>query len=512
MQPDEQFYFNLGVEFFEKNQFNEAIINFQKVLELNSNHYEANINIALAFVNADFKGFAEETIKYLETADKIKPIEPQFVILLAKCCIESHRYSEAIDKLSKLQALDPNNTEIYELLGNAYLRINNENEAIKNLEKTINKGSNNVQNYYNLGILYFRRNLLDTSIKYFEKAIEIDPNSYVVYDYLATVFADNKNYDNAIENFNKGIKLKEEKLNNIKPNLPPVNQNQVVLGAVTKIAGVMGKPRSGIITPHQMVAHLSFQIAFAYNSKGKIYIDKKEYGNAIKQFDKALEYQKDFVGVAFHTNTQESNQQYIIKGNLGLTRLKNNNILEAKKIFSDLVIEKPNNPHFKMYLGLCHFKNNELEEAIKLYMDSKELSENNTEIFYRIGEFFHKNKNLHSAIENYKKSIDLLIQSSQNTMRTNEPLYTDNMLVFYEKTNIYEISNKLNKTQEELNNLTIKWPLRLAFASIVIAAISIIPTTFEFFHNTKSDENISILINKVEILTDNPINRLFKPE
>ncbi|MBF7070588.1 tetratricopeptide repeat protein [Aliarcobacter butzleri] len=133
-------WFLLGLEFFDKKDFNASINSFLENIKSNPNNDIAYNNIALCY---ERKNDLEKVKEYYE----------------------------------KALAINPNNDYSLNGLGNYYLRKNDLEKAKEYYEKALAINPNNEYVLNGLGIYYERKNDLEKAKEYYEKALAINPNN-----------------------------------------------------------------------------------------------------------------------------------------------------------------------------------------------------------------------------------------------------------------------------------------------------------------------------------------------
>jgi len=124
-------------------------------------------------------------------------------------CIAEENYAEAIDVLTKVIELEPDNYNAYANRGNAKAKIGNPKEGLKDYIKAIMIEPNDGLTYYNAGCLVFRY-LHGSGEYFFSKAIELDPDNPERYLLRGLMLYHFRLYEYAIDDFSKCIELNPE--------------------------------------------------------------------------------------------------------------------------------------------------------------------------------------------------------------------------------------------------------------------------------------------------------------
>jgi tetratricopeptide (TPR) repeat protein len=137
-------YYNRGLAYARSNQYEEAIKDFKKALELNPKYAGAYNN----------RGNVYHELK---------------------------QYKKAIEDYKEALELNPNLTVTYYNRGIAYCKLNKTEEAIEDYNAAIKLNSKYAKAYYNRGIAYYDLDNYEKAIKDFKKALELNPKDVEAY-------------------------------------------------------------------------------------------------------------------------------------------------------------------------------------------------------------------------------------------------------------------------------------------------------------------------------------------
>ncbi|MFQ6094130.1 MAG: FG-GAP-like repeat-containing protein, partial [bacterium] len=130
---------NLGKAYYENDEFDKAIEEFQKCLALAPNSAPDRINLGLTYLRAK-------------------------------------RYEEAIKELEEAERLDPGYLHIYYDLGIIYKRLRDFQRAAEYLEKVKDKDPTSAATRYNLGDVYKKMGDDEKALAEFREAARLDPD------------------------------------------------------------------------------------------------------------------------------------------------------------------------------------------------------------------------------------------------------------------------------------------------------------------------------------------------
>ena len=193
----EMAHYNLGTIIYDKKDtrtYEDAKNAFNKVIDLNSKNY--NANIALGNIH-----FEEENIdaafKYFKNAIELRPESGQAHFKYGNCLNYFERFDEAINSFKKAIELEPDLFGSYNNIGNTLVRLNRDKEAIPYYEKSIvlikkreKNNSNNffeAQAYYNLGVAHRKLDEIEIAEDYLNKSINLEKNFADAQSELASI-------------------------------------------------------------------------------------------------------------------------------------------------------------------------------------------------------------------------------------------------------------------------------------------------------------------------------------
>ena len=241
MNPDSAPIYNgRGAVYFEQGQYDLAISDFTKSLEINPRYPEALFNLANAYAKSKARydiaianynkalevypnyaqAYNERGNAYFDIGDlnsaladynKALTLNPRYA---EAYCNRGTAYAQgaaafdlAISDFTKAIQLNPKYDEAYNNRGNAYKSIGEYDLAIADYNKAIELNPKYADAYYNRGNAYNEKGQLDFAMSDFKKAIEINPKHADAYNNLGTIYNTKANFDLAIFNFDKAIEL-----------------------------------------------------------------------------------------------------------------------------------------------------------------------------------------------------------------------------------------------------------------------------------------------------------------
>jgi tetratricopeptide (TPR) repeat protein len=179
-------YYNLGHLFAKMGRTDEALAHYQKALDIDPNHAKAHIN--LGGLLADL-GRADEALAHYAKASEIDPNDSGIQYNLGSLLEDMGRTDEAIAHYQKALILTPDHPETHYNLGHLLARMGRSDEAIAHYQQTLKLSPDRADTHNNLGILLASRGQGDEAIAHFRKASELDPQSIGFLKNLATALS-----------------------------------------------------------------------------------------------------------------------------------------------------------------------------------------------------------------------------------------------------------------------------------------------------------------------------------
>ncbi len=168
-------YYNLGVAFFNNQQYDEAIVNFQKALNLNPNLLHAYNYLGNAL--QEKKQF-DEAITYYQKAVQINHDDPTAYMNLGILYQNIKQHDESIKNFKKVIELHPNLSLAYDYMGLSLAFQGKLEQAYLSYQSSLRLNPNSMMSLVNLGNLITRQGHLEEAEGYYKRAIQVYPHRY----------------------------------------------------------------------------------------------------------------------------------------------------------------------------------------------------------------------------------------------------------------------------------------------------------------------------------------------
>ncbi len=205
LKPDYfEAYKHRAVIYYANGNFQQAVTDYNRAIELNPNDAASFYGRGTALSNSgDFDRAIEDYTRAIE----LSPNDAQYIFSRGLTFYNRKEYEKAIDAYDKAIELDPNYAEAYNNRGNAFDEQGKNNRAIEDYTKAIKIDENFALAYGNRGTSYARRGNYNRAIEDLSKSLEINPDLATSYFNRANIYYLKNNSEQALNDYNKFIEL-----------------------------------------------------------------------------------------------------------------------------------------------------------------------------------------------------------------------------------------------------------------------------------------------------------------
>ncbi|MEM0382875.1 MAG: tetratricopeptide repeat protein [Candidatus Anstonellales archaeon] len=165
-------FYQIGLEYFKRGDYEKARENFSKVLVLNSVMSDAYFYRALSsYFLKDYDSAYRDYTRALE----LDPKNPVIYNNRGDILFKKGQINDAIKDYDKAIVFDPNYARAYHNRGICYLSLEKYDKALEDFNKVIELEPNNPDAYYLRGVCYENLNDFDKAAKDYQRAYELDP-------------------------------------------------------------------------------------------------------------------------------------------------------------------------------------------------------------------------------------------------------------------------------------------------------------------------------------------------
>ncbi|HHH42017.1 MAG TPA: tetratricopeptide repeat protein [Chloroflexi bacterium] len=208
--PSAQELLERGVALLDQGQYEEALAELEKALELAPEDANVHANLGTAYANL---GRTEEAIAEWQEAIRLNPDHYLAHYNLGVVYNDLGQTEEAIAELQEAIRVNPDYAPAHRELGLAYAEMGREEEAIAEYQEALRVDPDNVEVHVDLGISYAKQNRLDEAIAEWERALQINPDHAFAHYNLGVAYANLGRAAEAVAEFQTYLRLRPDASN-----------------------------------------------------------------------------------------------------------------------------------------------------------------------------------------------------------------------------------------------------------------------------------------------------------
>ncbi len=367
-------YNNLGNALFQKGNVDEALVHYQKALEINPDYAEAHVNLGNALLQ---KGNVDEAIVHYQKALQIEPDYAKAHVNLGSVLFQKGDVDEAIAHFQKALQINPDNAVTCVDLGYALLQKGNVDEAIAQYQTALQINPDYAKAHNNLGNALLQKGDLDEAIVHYQKALQINPDYATARNNLGTALLQKGNVDEAIIHYQKALQI-----------------NPDDAGAYNNLGNALFQKGNvdEAIVHFQKALQINPDYAKARVNLGNALLQKGNVDEAIVHYQKALLINPDYAEA--HVN-------------LGYALLQKGDVDGAIAHYQKALQIEPNHAKAHVNLGNALLQKGNLDEAIVHFQKALQINPGNAVAHVNLGYALLQKGNLDEAIVHYQKALQI---------------------------------------------------------------------------------------------------------
>ena len=224
----------LAIQNHKNNNYLEAAKLYEKILNINPNHFESNFYLGtLNAQNSNFKKASDLFNKAIEINPKIPDLHNNLGLIYR----EMGELEKSSDSIKKAIQINPMYAEAHNNLGLVYKDLGQTERAEKSLIKSIEIKPNNADPHNNLGLIYKDIGQIEKAKKCFNKSIEINHKHVQAYVNLGNLFKNLSEIEKSEKLYEDAININPkyfEAYNNLMDLLERTNQNKKLENIIIK--------------------------------------------------------------------------------------------------------------------------------------------------------------------------------------------------------------------------------------------------------------------------------------
>jgi MoaA/NifB/PqqE/SkfB family radical SAM enzyme/Flp pilus assembly protein TadD len=175
VRPEKNIHLHQRLGFYYKDlrQFDKAIDEFKKVLEISSDSQHARIGLGFCYFD---QGNIEDALNEFNHASNLDPGNEQVHQGLGSCYQHKKQFDKAVDEFKKALALNPDNYYAHQGLAYCYESLKQFDLSVGEFNWVLKIHPDNEHYYMGLGCCYEGLGQFDKAIDEFKQALRINPN------------------------------------------------------------------------------------------------------------------------------------------------------------------------------------------------------------------------------------------------------------------------------------------------------------------------------------------------
>ncbi len=332
-----------------------------------------------------YAGKYDEAIIYFDKSIELNPKYFHAYYLRGSLHLENGKYQAAIADFEKTLTLSPDYFEAHNEIGRCYLRQNKYNEAEKQFRKVLKHDNKAYYAANNIGLVFYNQGQYKESIPHFTEALRLNPSFYNSYYYRGVAYGLIKAYGKALLDFDELEKLQPD-------NFQLFYGRGLCYYDMIEDQNYTNNATDKKKYCEQAIIQLSKALALDPSSSSARYYRALTY-EKIPDYQNALQ---DYLNL-LAANPSNVEAWY----GKGLCSYYLENYSEATKDFNKVLELEPNKVNAIFELGRIFYKQGELDEAIKKYTEVVSRKADYHEAYYNRGLCYYFSKKYENAIEDF---------------------------------------------------------------------------------------------------------------
>jgi Flp pilus assembly protein TadD len=197
-------HYQFGTDLAKQGRLAEAVLSFQRALELNPNLDAAQNDLGAAFLQ---QGQTEEAIASFRRAIRIDPNRAHFYSNLGHCLLGIGQITEAQTCLKEALRLNPNIAPVHNNLGNAFSAQKRFAEAEQCYRQALLLNPNYPDAHYNLANVLVERGEISEATDCYHHALRLNPSYAAAYNNLGKLLASQGKLDDAEQYIREALRI-----------------------------------------------------------------------------------------------------------------------------------------------------------------------------------------------------------------------------------------------------------------------------------------------------------------
>jgi tetratricopeptide (TPR) repeat protein len=370
-----QKYYNSGLHYFEKGQFQEAAIQFTNAVKVDPGYADAHFQLGESYLKLQR---LDRAFQELSRTVEIRPEDYKARIALANVLIIGRQFPKAKEQTDWLAKNRPNDPATHSTLSNLLSAEGNVPNAIAEMQQTVALDPGHWELYLGLGFLEQRNKQPDLAEASFKKVIELNPKAAQPRLVLGNFYAGQKRTGEAEQQFRNAIPVDPKSL----APREALARLLLITGRRADAEEVLKQAQRDLPNePGPLLALSSFYYATGDMSKALA-----EYGALYQQHPKDLQVKKRYI-------------QLLIVGN---------HIEQARTLNDEILKQSPNDQDSLVYRSQMQISWGDLDRAIDTLQAVVKNDPRNSLAHYALGVAFERQgSHLEHAESEWREALSL---------------------------------------------------------------------------------------------------------
>ena len=438
-KPDDEYiHYNLGSSYIKINEYDSAKDEFEAVLEINPDLYEASIQQAVInfLIAKELKKLGKRKSlineKFVEAENICKDVIEKKSnltrahMVLAEIHLAQGLIGDAIKNYEDALQIDNSLKNVHFALARLFQQEGQFDLAVKQCNLILSEPAETESDYYYktqifLSNIYVEQGDIEKAIECLNDVLDKRPDDVIAHTKLAMFYLQISRYDKA----QPEVQIVERLSSSLsRPGLSYFVKGCLLIHEKDYINAIRPLTKATVKLPNVMQAH--FNLAIALKECGRIEQAKTEFYTAIEQCKSMLKIEPEnvealqIVGTSYMNIQDYENAEKLLRKAISIspgdanTRLNLGMLLESQKLFKESISEyekvielEPSSPIAYNNLAWIYVKNKygTLKDALELAEKAKELAPDNASVVDTLGWIYYLNGMYDKALPELETAV-----------------------------------------------------------------------------------------------------------